>query len=69
MDVFRIDSDIDSKCIRSLSYTVSTCLNMVWLKSPESQFSKTFCGFKNPLNIKKVMGRNVWMCFISTVST
>ena len=51
MDVFRIDSvDIDSiECIRDpcLMSTVSTCIvNMVWFKSPESQFSKTFCGFK-----------------------
>ena len=51
MDVFRIDSvDIDStKCIRDpcLASTVSTCIvNIVWLKSPDSQLSKTFCGFK-----------------------
>ena len=24
---------------------------------------------ENQLNIKKVMGRNMWMCFVSTVST
>ena len=24
---------------------------------------------ENPLNIKKVIGRNVWMCFVSTAST
>ena len=51
MDVFRIDSvHIDSiECIRDpcLVSTVSTCIvNMVWLKSPDSQLSKTFCGFK-----------------------
>ena len=51
MDVFRIDSvNIDSiECIRDpcLVSTVSTCIvNMVLLKSPESQLSKTFCGFK-----------------------
>ena len=51
MDVFRIDSvNIDSiECIRDpcLVSTVSTCIvNMVWLKSPEFQLSKTFCGFK-----------------------
>ena len=74
MDVFCIDSvDIDSiECIRDpcLVSTVSTYIVlMVWLKSPESQLSKTFYGLKNSLNIKKVMGRNVWMCFVSTVST
>ena len=46
-----IDSvDIDSiQCIRDscLVSTVSTCIVlMVWLKSPESQLSKTFCGLK-----------------------
>ena len=46
-----IDSvDIDSiECIRDpcLVLTVSTYIVlMVWLKSPESQLSKTFCGLK-----------------------
>ena len=46
-----IDSvDIDSiECIRDpcLVLTVSTCIVlMVWLKSPESQLSKTFCRLK-----------------------
>ena len=30
---------------------------------------QNFLWIENPLNIKKVMGRNVWMCFVSTVST
>ena len=69
-----IDSvDIDSiECIRDpcLVSTVSTYIVlMVWLKSPGSQLSKTLLRIENPLNIKKVMGRNVWMCFVSTVST
>ena len=42
---------------------------MVWLKRPESQLSKTFFWIVNLLNIKKVMGRNVWMCFVLTVLT
>ena len=51
MDVFCINSvDIDSiECIRDpcLVLTVSTFIVlMVWLKSPESQLSKTFCGLK-----------------------
>ena len=51
MDVFCIDSvNIDSiECIRNpcLVLTVSTFIVlMVWLKSPESQLSKTFCGLK-----------------------
>ena len=51
MDVFCIDSvDIDSiECIRDpcLVLTLSTCIVLiVWLKSPESQLSKIFCGLK-----------------------
>ena len=30
---------------------------------------QNFLQIENPLNIKKVMGRNVWMCFASTVLT
>ena len=52
---------------------VSTVLTyvvlMVWLKSPQSQLSKNFFRIENWLNIKKVMGRNVWICFVMTVST
>ena len=68
-----IDSvDIDSiECIRDpcLVLTVSTYIVlMVWLKSPQSQLFKTFY-IENWLNIKKVMGSNVWMCFVWTVLT
>ena len=30
---------------------------------------QNFLQIENRLNIKKVMDRNVWMCFVSTVST
>ena len=30
---------------------------------------QNFLQIENQLNIKKVMGRNVWMCFVLTVST
>ena len=48
MDVFCIDSvDIDSiECIRNPCLLLTCTVLMVWLKSPESQFSKTFCGLK-----------------------
>ena len=51
MDVFCIDSvDIDSiESIRDPCpvLTVSAYIVlMVWLKSPQSQLSKTFCGLK-----------------------
>ena len=64
MDVFCIDSVVDSIEVRHI-------VLMVWLKSPQSQLSKTFCGLKieNRLNIKKVMGRNVWMCFDSSIDS
>ena len=69
-----IDSvDIDSiECIRDpcVLLTVSTYIVlMVWLKSSEVPAFQNFLRIENPLNIKKVMGRNVWMCFVSTVLT
>ena len=60
------------ECIRDpcLVLRVSTYIVlMVWLKSPESQLSKTFLRIENPLNIKKVMGKNVWMCFDSSIDS
>ena len=74
MDVFCINSvDIDSiECIRDpcLVSTVSTYIvSMIWLKSPQSQLFKTFFQIENRLNIKKVMGRNVWMCFDSSIDS
>ena len=30
---------------------------------------QNFLRIENQLNIKKVMGSNVWICFVSTVST
>ena len=45
MDVFCIDSvDIDSiECIRDPCPVSTYIVLMVWLKSPQSQLSKTFC--------------------------
>ena len=36
---------------------------------PSVSAFQNFLQIENQLNIKKVMGRNVWMCFVSTVST
>ena len=74
MDVFLIDSvDIYSiECIRDpcLVSTVSTCIvNMVWFKKPRVSAFQNFLRIENPLNIKKVMGRNVWMCFDSSINS
>ena len=50
--------------------TVLTCIvfdGMV--KKPSVPGFQNFLWIKNRLNIKKVMGRNVWMCFELTAST
>ena len=72
--MFCIDSvDIDSiECIRDpclVSTVLAYIVLIVGLKSPQSKLSKTFLRIENQLNTKKVMGRNVWMCFVLTVST
>ena len=73
MDVFCIDSvDIDRiECIRDpcLVSRVSTYIVlMVWLKSPQSQLSKTFCRLK----ISRIL-RKLWAgmcgCVLTVVST
>ena len=74
MDVFCINSvDIDSiECIRDpclVSIVLTYIALMVWLKSPQSQLSKTFFQIGNQLNIKKIMGRNVWMCFDRSINS
>ena len=72
--MFCINSvDIDSiECIRD-PYPVSTVSTyivlMVWLKKPSVSAFQNFLRIENQLNIKKVTGRNMWMCFVSTVST
>ena len=38
-------------------------------EKPSASASQNFLQIENQLNIKKVMGRNVWMCFVSTAST
>ena len=39
------------------------------VEKPSVSDFQNFLQIENWLNIKKVMGRNVWMCFVSTVST
>ena len=53
-----------------------SCLDSVNMYSIDDVFEKpwvsalqNFLQIENPLNIKKVIGRNVWMCFVSTVLT
>ena len=39
------------------------------VEKPSVSAFQTFLWIENQLNIKKAMGRNMWMCFVSTVST
>ena len=39
------------------------------VEKPSVSAFQNFLRIENLLNIKKVIGRNVWMCFVSTVFT
>ena len=39
------------------------------VKKPSVSAFQNFLQIKNLLNIKKVIGRNVWMCFVSLALT
>ena len=39
------------------------------VKKPSVSAFQNFLQIKNLLNSKKVIGRNVWMCFVSTALT
>ena len=39
------------------------------VEKPSVSAFQNFLQIENLLNIKKVIGRNVWMCFVSTAST
>ena len=39
------------------------------VEKPSVSAFQNFLEIENRLNIKKVMGRNVWMCFVSPVLT
>ena len=39
------------------------------VEKPSVSAFENFLWIENRLNIKKVMDRNVWMCFVSTVLT
>ena len=73
MGVFCIDSvDTDSiECIRDpcLVSTVSTyTVLMIWLKSPQSQFLKTFCRLKIGWILRKLWAE-MCGCVLTVVST
>ena len=39
------------------------------VEKPSISAFQNFLQIENPLNIKKVMGRNVWMCFDSSIDS
>ena len=39
------------------------------VEKPRVSAFQNFLWIENPLNIKKVMGRNVWMCFDSSIDS
>ena len=53
-----------------------SCINSIYIYSIDGMVEKplvsafqNFFQIENGLNTKKVMGRNVWMCFVLTAST
>ena len=55
------------ECIKSLSSIDIYSIDGMVEKPSVSAF-QNFFRIENQLNIKKVIGRNMWMCFVSTVS-
>ena len=52
-------------CVDSVDmYSTDSMVEKPWLSAFQN-----FLRIENPLIIKKVMGKNVFMCFVSTVST
>ena len=52
-------------CINSVNiYSIDGMVEKPWVLAFQN-----FLRIENPLNIKKVMGRNVWMCFDSSIDS
>ena len=52
-------------CIDSVNiYSIDGMVEKPWVSAFQN-----FLQIENPLNIKKVMGRNVWMCFDSSIDS
>ena len=65
---------IDCVDIHSIEYIRSlSCIDIYsidgMVEKPSVSAFQNLLWIENQLNIRKVMGRNVWMCFVSTVST
>ena len=52
-------------CVDSVDmYSIDGMVEKPWISAFQN-----FLRIENPLNIKKVMGRNVWMCFDSSINS
>ena len=52
-------------CIDSVDiYSIDGMIEKPWFSAFQN-----FLRIENPLNIQKVMGRNVWMCFDSSIDS
>ena len=52
-------------CVDSVDmYSTDDMVEKPWVSAFQN-----FLWIENPLNIKKVMGRNVWMCFDSSINS
>ena len=52
-------------CVDSVNmYSTDGMVEKPWVSALQN-----FLRIENPLNIKKVMGRNVWMCFDSSINS
>ena len=49
--------------------SIDIYINDGMVEKPSVSAFQNFLWIENQLNIKKVMGRNMWMCFVSTMST
>ena len=71
-----VDTTDQKQCYSVLSMVSLSCIDSIdiysndgMVEKPSVSAFKNFLQIENRLNIKKVMGRNVWMCFVSTLST
>ena len=52
-------------CVDSVDmYSIDGMVEKFWVSAFQN-----FLRIENPLNIKKVIGRNVWMCFASSINS
>ena len=69
--MFKVSTWIALNALRSLSCIDSIDIYSIngMVEKPSVSAFQNFLRIENRLNIKKVMGKNVWIRFVSTVST